>query len=300
MIDFYQLQIFLKIINFPEQKLSGVKIELMSKYLKALKTEKNVYALWETQSKKEVVIICKADGSPASSMHLNKTVDAPKQALIPVKKNQYVMIGCNNKEGEIVSVYRVIYPFTNNHGVHLVKVEEMGELRNGTWNNQLPKELSYMVDVLLSKLRGFSKRVVAKIPLTLKVSRTKKGFFALYENCGRDESTIVCTPGGGEATSVFVFDKEKGKAGRQAIIPIFGRYKILRGRQTDEGQEISIYKVVRTFVGKGGPQAEVELVNHYLNGKWQTTVPCNLRPVVNLLIEKIEMRDTETLYSKMK
>ena len=272
----------------------------MTKYLKALKTEKNVYALWETQSPKEVVIICKADGTPANAMHLNKSIDAPKQALVPVKKNQYVLVGNNSDEGEMISVYKVVYPFTNNHGSHLVKVEEVCEHKNGMWNNPLPKELAYMVDVLLSKLRGFSKRVVAKMPATLKVSRTKKGFFALYENCGSEESTIVCTPGGGEATSVFVFDKEKGKAGRQAIVPIFGRYKVLRGRQTDEGQEISIYNVVRTFVDKGGPQAEVELLNHCLNGRWQTDVPRNLRPVVNLLIEKIEMRDTETLYSKMK
>ena len=270
------------------------------KYLKAVKTEKNVYALWETQSKKEVVIICKADGTPANAMHLNKSVDEPKQALVPVKKNQVVLIGNNSKEGEVVSVYRVIYPFTNNHGAHLIKVEEMGEFKNGTWNSPIPAELTYMVDVVLSKLRGFSKRVVAKQPITLKVIKTKKGFFALYENCGSEESTIVCTPGGGEATSVFVFDKEKGRAGRQAIIPIFGRYKVLRGRRTDEGQEISIYNIVRTFVGHGGPQAEVELLNHCLNGKWQTAVPCNLRPVVNLLIEKIEMTDTETLYSKMK
>ena len=271
----------------------------MNQYLKAFKTEKNVYALWETQSKDEAVIICNADGTPANALHLNKPVAAPKQALVPVKKNQYVLIGTSG-EGETVSVYKVVYPFTNSHGVHLVKVEEICKLQNGMWNSQLPKDLSYMVDVLLSKVRGFSQRVVANMPVTLPLFRTKKGFFALYENCGAGESTIVCTPGGGEAASVFVFDKEKGKPGRQAIIPVFGRYKILRGHQTDEGQEISIYNVIRTFVGKGGPQAEVKLINHGLNGKWLQEVQRNLRPVVDLLIDKIEMTDTETLYSKMR
>lgn len=272
----------------------------MVKYLNAHKTEKNVYALWEVQDENEAVIICKADGSPASAMHLNKAVSAPKQALVPVKKGQFVLVGKNCDDGEMVTIYRVVYPFTNNHGVHLVKVETMCEGKNRVWNSPIPQGLSYMVEVLISKLRGLSTRVVAKLPTTLKVSRTKKGFFALYECCGANESTIICTPGGGEASSVFIFDKEKGKAGRQAIVPIFGRYKILSGHQTDEGEEIFVYSVIRTFTDKQGPQAEVELINHYLNGKWQSGLSPSLRHAAALLIEKIEMTDTETIYSKMK
>lgn len=272
----------------------------MTQYLNAHKTEKNVYALWEMQDEHEAVIICKADGSPANAMHLNKPLVAPKQALVPVKKGQYVLIGKSGKEGEKVTIYRVAYPFTNNHGVHLIKVETVCECQNGAWTAQVPEGLPYMVDVLLSKLRGLSKRVVAKLPITLKVTRTKKGFFALCECCGANESTIICTPGGGEAASIFIYEKEKGKAGRQAIVPIFGRYKVLQGHQTDEGEEVFVYSVIRTFTDKQGPQAEVELVNHYLNGKWQDTLPYGLRHAAALLIEKIEMTDTETVFSKMR
>ena len=266
-----------------------IKLNYME-YIKAYK-EQNAYALWEERSANRATAIFKADGMPPKALKEGKK-HAERQALVQVKKDMYIVCrNCNE-----VKVYQVLYPFTNRNGRHLIKAEVVNVKNNGRWKktpDDVVKQMAAAVDKKIKK-----DMVVSVQPLTIPIFNSTNGYHILYEQCGAECSTIVCEPNGKPAKSVYMFSSP-GEYGRQAVVPVFPHFKVLQGHRTAEGYEISIYEILRTFTDHNGPQAEVALRNHCVNGQWQKEVPPKVFPLTVSLVDKIEGTDTRTILSKM-
>lgn len=260
-------------------------------YIKAYKEQK-AYALWEECSAHTATAIFKADGmSPKALKEGGK--HSSRQALVQIKKDMFVVF----RDHDLVKVCQVLYPFTNKNGQHFVKAEVINVKNHGQWQktpNDVVKQMAMTVEQKIKK-----DSVVSVPPLTIPLFNSNNGYNILYEQCGAECSTIVCKPNGKPAKSVYMFSKP-GEQGRQAVVPVFPHFKVLRGHRTVEGYEISIYEILRTFINHNGPQAEVVLCNHCVNGQWQKDVPPKVFSLAISLIDKIEGTDTMTILSKMR
>lgn len=260
-------------------------------YLKAIKSQ-NAYALWEERSEDKATAIFDADGMPATALEKSRSSKKVRQALVQVKKDMYIV----SRQVKEVKVYQVVYPFTNKNGQHLIKARLINEKHNGRWRKSHDDVVKKMAQAVEQKVKKDT--VVSIQPLTIPIFKSNNGYHILYEQCGAECSTIVCESNGKPAKSVFMFT-EPGEQGRQAVIPVFPHFKVLQGHRTDDGYEISIYEIVRTFTAKEGPQAEVILKNHCINGEWQNQISPKVLPLTMSLIDKIEGTDRKTILSKM-
>ena len=266
-------------------------------YFKAVKTPRNTYAMWEEQGNGKAVIVCQADGQPSQALMINKSVK-PKQALVPVKKNRIIMVGEHCENSDVIMIYRVLYAFSNKNGQPMVKAEPINIFKNNKWISALPSSFRPIVELMHNKLNNKEDVVTATAPVFLDARKSEKGYAVMEEECG-PVSTIVCYPDGTPAKSIYVHQKARGVCGKQAVIPVFPRYKILRGTRVDDGYEIVLYSILHTFTGKDGKQLEVKMLNKCVNGKWKYSIDLHLRPLVETLIDKLEGTDTETVVSKM-
>lgn len=259
-------------------------------YIKAIKSQ-NAYALWEERSEDKATAIFDADGMPATALEKSRSSKKVRQALVQVKKDMYIV----SRQVKEVKVYQVVYPFTNKSGQHLIKARLINEKHNGRWRKSHDTVVKKMAQAVEQKLK---KDTIVSQPLTIPIFKSANGYHILYEQCGAECSTIVCSADGRPAKSVFMFTKP-GIYGRQAVVPVFPHFKVLQGHRTPEGYEISIYEILRTFTGAKGPEAEVILKNHCVNGQWQNQVSQKVLPLTISLVDKIEGTDTRTILSKM-
>ena len=264
--------------------------------LELITTSQNYHVLQEEQRGGKAVIICTANGQPVQMI---ESAEHPKQILVPVKKGRIVMIGTKGAFSDEIFVLRVRSTYSCK-GQYYAVTDLLNIFRDGKWQNPLPASFSSARDVLLKKMHSTREIVFAAQPVLLPVRQSKKGYAVLDEECGAECSTIVCCPDGIPAKAVYIYQRSHGESGKQAVVEIGPRYRVLRGKRTQSGYEIYIYIVERLGFLSGQRVAEASLINKCVDGHWQHGLPVEMRPLISTLIDKIEGNDTETIISKMR
>lgn len=264
--------------------------------IKLVNTSQNYHALQEVQGNGRAVIACTANGKPLQMIKNDNKADA--RILVPVKKGRMILIGTATEDGDVIEICRVLSTFSKN-GKFFAQTEVLNEFRNGKWANVLPNSFVEACDVLLRKLHSSERIVFALRPIFLEIQQSKKGYAVLDEECGAERSTIVCRPNGKPSKAVYYYPRTRHQIGKQAVVEVGPRYRILRGKKTEDGYNISIYVVERLVCLDGKRVAEVQLLNRCVNGRWQHGLPKELRPLVSVLVDKIEETDAETIVSQL-
>ncbi len=260
-----------------------------------LKTLQNFRVLQEEQENGKAVIICTAGGQP---IPLVKCAENPNQILVPVRKGRIVMIAEVTDDGDSIYVYRICSTYQQ-QGEYYARTEVLNSYVKGAWAHQLPASFKPAEEILRQKLHSSKQIVFAAQPIFIPVRQSQKGYDVLDEECGSERSTIICRPDQKPAKAVYFYQKPRGDAGKQAVVEIGPRYRILRGGRTESGYVIDIYMVDRMCCLAGQRLAEVHLLNKCVDGIWQHGLPIQLRPLIISLIDKIEENDTETVVSRM-
>ena len=265
--------------------------------IQLIRTLQNFYVLQEEQGNGKAVVVCTAHGEPLQMIRNDNKADA--RILVPVKKGRMILIGTTDEDGDVIEIYRVKATKASKNGKCFAQVVALNEFRNGHWANRLPTSFNKVCEVLLRKLHSSEPVVFASRPIFLEVQQTKRGYDVLHEECGAERSTIVCCPNGNPAKAVYYYKRSGHEVGKQAIVEVGPRYRVLRGKGTENGYEIEIYVIERLSYLSGQRIAEAQLVNRYVDGRWMHGNPVELKPLITTLIDKIEETDTETIVSKL-